>query len=895
VRVEDAKGAPPSIPFWFGEAPGRTDELSEAVSSLRTEIESRLGHVTQGSLAATVQWLETEHALPRAAAEQITEHLAAAKGVLGALPTHRRVIFERFFDEAGGMQLVVHAPFGSRINRAWGLSLRKRFCRQFNFELQAAATEDAIVLSLGETHSFPLDEVARYLKSETVRDVLVQALLAAPLFTTRWRWVTTAALAVRRFRGGRKNPAPLQRMQAEDLVAVVFPDQIACAENLKGDREVPDHPLVNQTLHDCLYEAMDIEGLTRVLKAIETGEIEILARDLPHPSPLAQEILNARPYAFLDDAPLEERRTQAVMSRRWLDPLSAGELGKLDPQAISRVRAEAWPQPENADELHDALMLLGAVTTGEGEDSRWRTDFDRLVADHRATELSTPQLRLWVAAESLPMLRCVYPASEINPPLDPPSEFTIRDWDSDQALIELLRGRLQGLGPVDISELAQSLAMPVERVDVALLALEAEGFAMRGSFRDGATGTEWCERRLLARIHRYTVERLRAEIEPVGASDFMRFLLDWQELTSDPRPEGPQALATLLEQLEGIQAAASAWESDILPTRMRDYDPDWLDSLCLAGRVTWARLAAPKVIEGRQAAAPVRSTPIAVVPRKRLALWQAIVGPERDNPPNLSAHATAIAAHLQSRGASFFDDLVAASGLLRTQVESAIAELVGTGLVNADSFTGLRALLVPSERRRAFGTSHRKRRPSAFGIEDAGRWTWLNAPSADLAEDERLNQIAWTLLRRYGVVFRRLLEREASFLPPWWQLLRVYRRLETRGEIRGGRFVAGFAGEQYALPEAVGTLRAVRKKSRPGELVSISAVDPLNLVGILTPGDRVPAVVNNRVLYRDGVPIAVHVAGQSRFLEPVTPEAEWAARTALQRRQMPGTTPPSLS
>ena len=895
VRVEDAKGAPPSIPFWFGEAPGRTDELSAAVSTLRSEVETRLGHVTQGSLAATVDWLEQACALTHAAAQQIADHLAAAKGVLGALPTDRRVIFERFFDEAGGMQLVIHAPFGSRINRAWGLSLRKRFCRQFNFELQAAATEDAIVLSLGETHSFPLDEVARYLKSETVRDVLVQALLAAPLFTTRWRWVTTAALAVKRFRGGRKNPAPLQRMQAEDLVAVVFPDQIACAENLKGDREVPDHPLVNQTIRDCLTEAMDIDGLRRVLKAIEQGEIEIIARDLPHPSPLAQEILNARPYAFLDDAPLEERRTQAVMSRRWLDPLAADELGQLDPEAIARVRTEAWPQAENADELHDALMLLGTVTEAEGHDSGWETPFSQLTTAKRATVLAAGDLRLWVAAESLPMLRTLYPAATAAPDIDAPAEFAARAWEPAQAQTELLRGRLQGLGPVFAAELVQALALERTAVDTALLTLEAEGFAMRGTFTPGVSETQWCERRLLARIHRYTVERLRAEIEPVSSAVFLRFLFDWQGLTTDPRPEGPQALAALLEQLEGFEVAAGAWESEILPVRMHDYDPDWLDSLCLAGRVLWARLTPPKPVEGRHAGAPVRSTPIALIARKHRTLWRATNGAPAGDVPKLSPHAAAIASHLQARGASFFDDLVAATGLLRTQVEDAIAELVGAGLVNSDGFTGLRALLVPSERRRAFGTSRRKRRLSTFGIEDAGRWTWLPASAPDAGEEERLQAIARTLLRRYGVVFRRLLEREASYLPPWWKLLRIYRRLEARGEIRGGRFVAGFAGEQYALPEAVGSLRAVRKKPADGELVSISAADPLNLVGILTPGQRVPALVGNRILYRDGVPIAVHVAGTSQFLESISPESEWAARTALLRRQLPAATPPVLS
>jgi ATP-dependent Lhr-like helicase len=956
VRVEDAKGAPPSIPFWLGEAPARTDELSHAVARLRAAFDARLTHIGADSLAATVEWLMQTLHLDHSAAHQLTEYLASAKGVLGQLPTQDTIVLERFFDETGGMQLIVHSPFGSRINRAWGLSLRKRFCRKFNFELQAAVTEDAIILSLGETHSFPLEEVAHYLNSRLVRAVLVQALLAAPLFTTRWRWVANISLAVKRFRGGHKNPPPFQRIEAEDLIAVVFPDQIACAENIVGDREVPDHPLVNQALTDCLNEAMDIEGLIKLLTALERGEKKLVTRDLPHPSPLALEILNARPYGFLDDAPLEERRTQAVLSRRWLDPAEAEEFGKLDAEAIARVREQAWPEVENADELHDALMLLGTLPP----QPLWREFFDALVAARRVTIMPVSEtVQLWVAVERLPMLSAIYPDVAPTPPLEAPAEFSERAWIREAALIELVRGQLQGLGPVTTAQLAQRLGVAQNALDLTLTALEGEGFAMRGRFTPGndhpdlvaptpspppplpkgeggepsrATrapdSLEWCERRLLARIHRYTIERLRAEIEPLPAADFLRFLFRWQGLTSDPKPEGPQALATIVEQLEGFEAAAAAWEADILPVRLQHYDPEWLDSLCLSGRVLWARLTPPKPAAGkdkvwptgsrgealaetgagspdrttpnmapspsassgvtprRTASAPVRSTPIALVTRPHSVPWQKLVAARQADALRLSPRAQAVADYLRNHGASFFDDILAGSGLMKSQAEEALAELVGAGLLHADSFAGLRALLVPSDKRRAVRGPHR-RRLHAYGIAEAGRWTLTPRPAQATAsaplEPESVEQIARLLLRRYGVVFKRVLEREADWLPPWYELLRVYRRLEARGEIRGGRFVAGFSGEQYALPEAVASLRALRKEKAEGQLVSVSAADPLNLVGILTPGAKVPALAGNRVLYRDGVPIVVQIGGEAHFLETLAPGEEWTARNALLR------------
>jgi ATP-dependent helicase Lhr and Lhr-like helicase len=889
LRVEDARGQPPNIPFWLGEAPGRTDELSLAVSRLREDVVARL------DADAALAYLTRELGLGTAAATQLVEYLAAARGALGAVPTQKTIVLERFFDESGGMQLVIHSPFGSRINRAWGLALRKRFCRKFNFELQAAATEDAIVLSLSTSHSFPLDEVVRYLHSNSVRAVLVQAMLGAPMFASRWRWSATTALALPRFRSGKKVPAQLQRMAAEDLLAAVFPDQIACAENLAGEREVPDHPLVNQTVHDCLYEAMDIEGLETLLRAIESGRIRIEHRELTEPSPLALEILSARPYAFLDDAPLEERRTRAVMSRRWLDEEAAAGLGRLDPEAIDRVRAEAWPGAQSADELHDALLGLGFVTDRE-LDASWEPLVGALAQAGRATRMvvqpSPPaaggERAFWIAAERLPQFRCVFAHAHCSPPITAPAEFAARSWPADDALVEIARGRLEGLGPVTAQALADSMALPPAQVEAALGRLASEGFAMRGSFTPGAGQDEWCDRALLARIHRYTVKRLRQEIEPVSGQDFIRFLCRWQHVVPDERRQGPDALAALVTQLEGFEAPAAAWEADILPARLDNYEFTWLDDLCLAGRAVWTRLTGPASVAAK-GAAPIRTTPVALLPRRSLGLWNRAV-PALAEAPLASPRAQRVVEHLKSHGACFYDEIVEATGLLRTQVEDALAELVALGRVHSDSFAGLRVLLTPSNRRKPLMEGKRRRRTALLGIEDAGRWALVRRLAAGPVaagepEQEVVEHVADTLLRRYGVVFWRLLEREAAWLPPWRELLRVLRRLEARGEIRGGRFVAGIAGEQFALPEAVGLLRETRRAPPAPTWICLSAADPLNLVGIIVPGPKVPALAGNRILFRDGATVAALVGGQTQWVQQLQQHELREAQGALVRRQ----------
>jgi ATP-dependent Lhr-like helicase len=875
VRVEDAHGQPPGIPFWLGEAPARTAELSRAISELRERVENKISELREENsdkekiLSALADWFVAEFSLSISAARQLADYFFAAFQSLGVLPSQNKIVMERFFDESGGMQLVIHSPFGARLNRAWGLALRKRFCRSFNFELQSAATDDAIVLSLGTQHSFPLDEVFRYLNSKTVREILIQALLDSPMFPIRWRWNATRSLALPRNRAGKKIPAPLQRMESENLLAAVFPDQLACPENLVGDRIVPDHPLVRQTIEDCLIEAMDIDGLENLLHKIERGEIQCLARDLPEPSPLASEILNARPYAFLDNAPLEERRTQAVYTRRASETSGQNGLGILDAAAIERVCAEAWPQAANADELHETLLQLG-VATGE-ELKRCNPDsenFLKLLANEkRAGKLCG---KFWVAAERLPLVQTIFPNQKIEPPIFAPEFEAKKVWERETALRELVRGRMEVVGPITAKSLAEFFQLPVSEIEQALLALEAEGFILRGKFRPGATEIEWCDRRLLARIHRLTINRLRAEIQPVSIADFQKFLLAWQRVAPENQAEGVGGVEAVLHLLDGYELPASAWEPAILAARVKNYDPHWLDQLCFSGRIGWGRLSPPQNQKSR-AFSPLRSSPIALFARENLQHWLELAAQPQKK---FSGETELILQTLAESGALFFSEIVQRTKLLQSRVEQALGELAAHGFVTADSFEGLRALLTPPEKRAPFGDIGRPRRHRAVtSIEFAGRWSLLRKfPAPDFSQngnenlhsqnrDNALEIFAKVLLRRYGVVFRKLLEREALKVS-WFELGKIYRRLEARGEIRGGYFVNGVSGEQFALPEAIGLLRSMRKEKNSGTEIILSAADPLNLVGILTPGARIASVWRNRILWRDGVPLAGLEAGK---------------------------------
>lgn len=771
VRVADAKGQPPTIPFWLGEAPGRTRELSAAIADLR----DACGAAGDLEAASVVLQARCGEGLDRAAAIQIAEYVLAGRTMLGTVPTQRRVVLERFFDESGGTQLVVHAPFGSRINRAWGLALRKRFCVGFGFELQAAANEEAIILSLGLQHSFPLADVFDYLHVDTARDVLIQALLASPMFTTRWRWNVQRSLVLERHRGGKKIPANLARMKADDLLAAAFPAALACPETLPGGPiEVPDdHPIVRQTIEDCLTEAMDVEGFLEVIAGLADGSIERVAVDTAEPSAFARGILTSAPYTFLDDAPLEERRTQAVMMRRVLDVRSADALGALDDDAVARVRDEAWPQPGDADEVFEALTWMGYVSADEAV--AWQPWIDALVADGRAQREGD---RYFAA-------------------------YATRDAKA------VMRGRLEALGPIVVAEGTDEHAI--------LVALESEGAVMRTRL-GGATA--WCDRRLLARIQRYTLDRLRREIEPVTAAQFVRFLACWQHVAPGYKLQGPQSVVHVVEQLAGFEIPLAAWEASVLPARIDGYRPQWLDEATLSGKLAWGRLWGA-------AAAPVARTPIALVPREDLEVWNELAR-ATERPP-LGPLALRVLEVLVTHGALFGQEIARISGLTPLDVDEALGELVASGRVSCDSFAGLRALIAPQWHRR--------------GVVSSGRWSVLGrSPFAEPPRDPEVlaEFVARTLLRRTGVLFRRTATRERIGLV-WRDVVRACRRLESRGEIRGGRFVAGFDGEQYALPEAITLLRKVRRAGADQAPASVCAADPLNFTGILTPDDRIPA------------------------------------------------------
>ena len=955
MLVHDAHGAPPSVPFWRGEAPARTQELSAHVGELRQKISEMLPStspagfsVTQPDVAESVSWLKGECGLDDSGAEQMIEYILQGRAVLGAVPTQATVIAERFFDESGGMQLVIHAPFGGRINKAWGLSLRKRFCVGFNFELQAAATDNGLNIALAEQHSFPLSDVFHFLQAETVQPILEQAALDSPIFATRWRWDANRALALLRFQNGKKVPPQIQRMRSDDLLASVFPDATACLENIEGDRKIPDHPLVGEVMKDVLTEAMDVDGLKSLLRGMASGKIRVIAVDTPVPSQFSHEILNANPYAYLDDAPLEERRARAVNMRRVLPESVLEEVGGLDPGAIAQVREEAWPDVRDADELHDVLHTLVALPedfspamwgqvlwgqpasavrssearpviaegtqlfgesgfaalswTAEGgcphislASRQWSGYFERLVNEGRAGTALMDGKRYWVAAERGRSFVTLFPSAVFEQPL---ADVETGQSSRDDALLTLVNGWMSHLGPVTASQLGNQVGLPDSDMEKALLRMEASGTVLRGNFTGGAsragvpapheskTGqpgaavptqtheTEWCERRLLARIHRLTVGMLRKQIEPVTAAAFMRWLMRWQHVIPGTQVNGERGTLEVLQQLQGFEIPANAWERHVLARRIVDYDPKWLDQLCLTGAVGWGRLSPhPATIDSRESANGQGASPgDALAPRQRRVIPTSVapitffVREEADwmiprethfsqkqgevgHPGNGLSHAARLVLEfLRQRGASFFADIVRGTDKLKAEIETGLWELVAAGLVTADGFDNLRALIDP--KRRAGQGSGRTTRPR----HSSGRWALLHADVA--AERNRAVEAAcWMLLRRYGIVIRDLLARESN-LPPWRELLMAFRRLEDRGEIRGGRFVDGFLGEQFALPVAVESVRSMRGVPLSGDTVTLSAADPLNLVGILVPGERVPAISGRTVSYRDGIAIS---------------------------------------
>ena len=1050
VVVTDAGGAPPTVPFWRGEAPGRSWELSEEVSRLREDLESR-GRVYDFSELADeplptsetegrpipknrtpdpslIDWLQSETYCSEWAAQQIANYAESQKAAIGVIPSQKKIVFERFFDESGGMQMVVHAPFGARVCKAWGLAMRKRFCRSFDFELQATADDDGFILSLGPQHSFPLESMFPMLTRENARNLLEQAILQTPLFQTRWRWNMNRALLVLRMRNGQKVPPALQRFRSDDLLTAVFPKLTGCQENIVGDQELPDHPLVQQTMHDCLTEAMDLAGLHRVLEDIEAGRIELIARDTREPSPFCYELLNANPYAFLDGGELQERRARAVANRRTLNPDDVRDLAKLDPAAIEQVVREAQPLIRNADELHDALLSLFFLPHGVAEAASVRADassvgheseFAELMTDLRATRLTLPNGQTaWVAAERLPAIKVLFPNQVIDPVIEAPTGVRT-EWETTDARTAVLRGWLEVCGPITAVELAEQTTFTESQVSATLEALEGEGVVLRGVFRslecggstppsiqsatesdrtknvdrhdqaesnfvsqpphsmEGGVGApsiwvtphsrvEWCHRRLLARIHRLTIEGLRRLIEPVDVSTYWRYLARRQGITGTDRRAGSNGLFEIVAMLQGLDLPAIAWERDILPARVDNYRPEWLDELCLGGEVAWGRLYPPRVDpdKGKPMSGVTRVVPVSLFLRGDLP-WLDAVGQvsnlseaksgQVENLPHkqLSSSSEDLAALLRTRGAMFLTDLLRESRLLPAHVEDGLGELVSRGLVTADGFSGLRQLISDASRTSSRGASRGRpgllRQRGVMG--SAGRWSlWRDvpalgaglltpplerpqvsrssdlrqlaetpiretcgpasggvgrpAPSAALRRDEVVEQWAWQLLRRWGVMFKDLLARESS-APSWWELLQVYRRLEARGEIRGGRFISGVAGEQFSMSESIRQLRLLRDRSQGSapdsesqaagrEFILVSAADPLNLVGVLDDQPRVPSVASHRLVYLDGRCVGTKIADDAWLSPTLTAEVRSRVEDLLQRGKA-GCEPPTAA
>jgi ATP-dependent Lhr-like helicase len=879
IRVEDAHGQPPDMPFWIGEAPGRSKELSFAVSALIHDIGSHVSSSDE-SINNETERIKEIYQLDRLAAEQLVKYLAFTKAAFGALPSENTVILERFFDQTGDTHLVLHSVFGTRVNKAWGLALRKRFAQKLNYEIQAAANENGIVLSLGPTKSFSLEEVFHYLNPNNVRNILIQALLESPVFGVRWRWNASTALAITRRSGGKKVAPLLQRMQSEDLISLIFPEQAT-----PGEREIPDHPLVTQTLYDCLHEAMDIDLLEEILSGIQQKEIKTIAMDLREPSPMAQEVLVAQPYAFLDNAPIEERKVHAVYSRRWTGVDDASTMAQLDPEAIKKVKEEIWPRVRNADELYEALMISGFLLYSEiilKEDPEvFHAFLCTLIADNRATIVSIEDQKYWVALERLPELLRIYPSSKILHPVTIPDDIQKASSQIEDPLLEMLKSRLDIAGPISIDELEQLFPGKKQETEKLLTALEAEGFVFKGRFSPGGS-EEWCERRLLARIHRYTIDKLRSEIKPVSPAEFMHYLFHWQHLISEDESEIHLQLRKVLDQLEGYEAQSVAWEGDILPARIKSYSYTSLDLLLMTGEYIWGRFKTGKTDPQQLTNVPIRTTPVTFIKRENLKYYLS----QHDNADvdKLSVYARSIFNILDDSGALFFFQLEEKSRLLKSQVEDALTELISVGLATSDSFTGLRTLLIPDK----YYSERRRSGKVVFNLQQAGRW-WLliqqENKTAGVEKDEYLESLAMMLLKRYGIVFRKLAEKE-KVLFAWYDLLKIYRKMEARGIIRGGRFVEGFGGEQYALPEAVSVVRSLRKQEPSESFISISAADPLNLTGFITPGKRVASFYGNRILYRNGIPVACKEGKEVIFLEETDQETQWNMKKLLLHRDV---------
>ncbi|MFQ5656746.1 MAG: DNA glycosylase AlkZ-like family protein [Candidatus Methylomirabilales bacterium] len=887
--VEDAQGLPPSIPFWHGEVPGRTYDLSLEVSRLRSDLADRLADPTQAR-----SWLSEVAKLGEAAAECAVAYVARQQAAVGLVPTHEVLLAERFFDNLGGTQIVLHAPFGMRVNRAWGLALSKRMCRRFNFEIQSASTDDGILLSFGPRHSFPLETLFHFLSPETVEEVLIQALLTSPIFEARFRQAAVRALLILRHAQGRRVPAYLQRLRATDLLAACFPEQQACFENREPDIDLPSYPLVQETVRESLWDALDLDRLTSVLRGLQTGTIRTASKEISVPSPFAHKILAAWDYAFIDDAPREERRSRTVQTHRGIlgqvvpeDSLD----GFLDREAVEQVTAEvarigSRQKLRDADELVEFLKEGGSLSQeeiGRRVDEEPKPILENLRREGRVVQavLDGKGIPVWVAAETIPLCRAAYPDLRLVDTVSLPEAVAADTWEPEAACRELVRRHLRHVGPTTAEAVSSNLCLSLSEVQQTLAGLEAEGLLFRGNFVPGLSTPQWCERTVLERIHRLTLARLRKQIEPVPKEKWIEFLLRWQHLSPHARLHGVDGLHLVIEKLQGLEMPAGLWEAEILGRRVADYRPELLDQLCLSGEIVWGRTdTSPQ--EARHGLDP---GPLALFHRDAVPRLRRDISAEGTARvvEGLSPDARKLYEVLDRKGPSFTSPLVSASGMSPEKTHAALWELVRSGLATNDSFTPLRFALsreghqVKEEDRPSRRTLRRR-----VGLKMLqGRWSLLPSGEAEAYVE------SWTrqLLGRFGVLFRELLTLETG-APVWREIHGVLRRMEYAGQVRRGLFVTGVSGEQYALPEAVDLLRAMRKDESSGTWTVVSALDPCAIWGAVLDGPKIARLPGNLVILRAGLPIlALEGRRIHLFTELNDEELSQAIITLVQERE----------
>ncbi|HLW71299.1 MAG TPA: hypothetical protein VKS22_11830, partial [Candidatus Binataceae bacterium] len=890
LMVEPAPGMAPSLPFWQTEAGGRSAALSAEVSGLRLEIATRLmtpnaDHAATKPLSAernaapspaecaAAQWLERECKLEPAAAAQAVAYIRRGMAALGALPGEHTLVVERFFDGLGGTQIVIHAPFGIRLNRALGLALRKRLCQTFDFEIQASAIDDAVLLALNSRHSFPLEQILSMITSRSARTTLTQALLDAPMFEVRFRHVATRALSILRSSQGRKIPAWIQRLRTQELITALFPGRNACFENRPIKVELPDHFVVNEAMRECLTETADIECLEQLLRGVEDGSIRTVFVDSTAPSVFAHRILLAWDYSFLDDGERANRRSRTVTMNRAMaeDVFRTEDLAELlAADAIERVAAEIDGRAPNArarnpDELaeliraHGFLPLAGVSDRVAADGSIILAGLEQQARVIRAI-LAPDAPEVLLTREDVGLFAAAYPnATALAAPPSPSEAFEI-----DSAREEVVRRALAISPPATPNELARLLWLPPAAIAQALAALEAKGAVFRGHFtpRPEANGVgeqdateEWCDRYVLERIHRQTLNKLRAEVEPCADHEFAAFRLTWNHCGAARLDPGPDSVRAVIEQLAGLAYPPEYWESAILPARIRDYRPEHLDLLCLSGEFAW--LAAP--MEDDASPAEQFPTRVAFVARRAAQLAP------RELPPLSDADAQLLAT-MRDHGAQYLDQIADHANLPERDVLAGLWRLAAAGAVSNDSFAPLRLIAAEPEAARTLarnGAAHVPTRHDAavrarLKSSLSGRWSLAASahPAGELKHEataaDRVRDLAAVLLTRHGILAREMLALE-QFDLTWRELAFALRRMEYAGLIRRGWFVRALSGEQYATPEALATLHAIRAGQVDDNTCAVmNALDPANPFGVLLPGCGVTRESTNLLVVAGG-------------------------------------------